>query len=317
MLARVGGIARDVTEETRMQQELRLAQKLEAIGQLAAGIAHEINTPAQYVSDNVTFLAEGFRELLPLLESCSKHARAPAPALDAELRERALDGGSRLPRGGSAERDSTDRRRHRADQEDRAGDEGVLASLGRNADDQSQSSVIENTCTARRNEWKYVAESVELDLAGRPAARAVPAGRDGPGVPQRDRERRARRAGRGRGAPAGAARAASPSLRARSGGLVGESRIADTGTGIPELIRRRIYDPFFTTKGVGQGHRTRARDRASDRRRAPRRYDRIRNRGREGHEVQHSRADRGPCQRRLRGRFCRGVRPRAAGRAKS
>src|SRR6185503_17361380 len=84
-LARVGGISRDVTDEVRMQQELRLAQKLEAIGQLAAGVAHEINTPAQYVSDNLTFLAEGLRNALPLLTACAALERGEA--LDpAELR---------------------------------------------------------------------------------------------------------------------------------------------------------------------------------------------------------------------------------------
>ncbi|HEV3190521.1 MAG TPA: PAS domain S-box protein, partial [Polyangiaceae bacterium] len=44
-------------ERTRvMEAELRLSQKLEAIGQLTAGIAHEINTPMQYIGDNAQFL---------------------------------------------------------------------------------------------------------------------------------------------------------------------------------------------------------------------------------------------------------------------
>jgi PAS domain S-box-containing protein len=58
------GVSRDITERKRWEQQLLQAQKLEAIGQLAAGIAHEINTPVQYVGDNVRFLQDGFARLL-------------------------------------------------------------------------------------------------------------------------------------------------------------------------------------------------------------------------------------------------------------
>ena len=49
-----------------MEKELQLAQKLEAVGLIAAGVAHEINTPTRYVSDNINFLQESFTELVKI-----------------------------------------------------------------------------------------------------------------------------------------------------------------------------------------------------------------------------------------------------------
>ena len=63
-------VASDVTDEERQKQlelELRHAQKLESVGQLAAGIAHEINTPAQFVGDSLSFLANSFRDVQQVL----------------------------------------------------------------------------------------------------------------------------------------------------------------------------------------------------------------------------------------------------------
>ena len=74
----VGGayIMWDVTELKMLQRQLSQAQKLESIGQLAAGIAHEINTPIQYIGDNAKFLEEGFRDLFCLVDSGRQIAQA-------------------------------------------------------------------------------------------------------------------------------------------------------------------------------------------------------------------------------------------------
>jgi len=57
----------DISERRKLELELRLAQKLESVGQLAAGIAHEINTPVQYISSSVQFVKDSFGELSELL----------------------------------------------------------------------------------------------------------------------------------------------------------------------------------------------------------------------------------------------------------
>jgi len=61
-------IIRDISERKLMEEQLMRGQKLESIGQLAAGIAHEINTPTQYVGDNVHFLRDGFKDIAHVLE---------------------------------------------------------------------------------------------------------------------------------------------------------------------------------------------------------------------------------------------------------
>ena len=61
--------ARDVTSRNQLQRELRRSQKLESVGQLASGIAHEINTPVQFVGDNFRFLEESFENAFALIEA--------------------------------------------------------------------------------------------------------------------------------------------------------------------------------------------------------------------------------------------------------
>jgi len=246
-------VGRDLTDMRTMQDQLTQAQKLESIGQLAAGIAHEINTPTQFVSDNTRFVQNSFRELDELLAACR--------AIGAETVQAAAS-------------DSIEELRaivRRTDLDFLVAEipkalEDNLVGLGRVAkivgamkqfshmgtgskELVDLNSAIQNTCMVARNEWKYVAV-VEFDLQA-----------DLPHVPCLPAELsqvflnivvNAAHAIQGTGDASVATMGKIGISTRESDGWV-EIRISDTGTGIPESIRRRIYDPFFTTKGVGKG----------------------------------------------------------------
>ena len=85
-------MGKDITEQVKLDHEIAQSQKLESIGQLAAGIAHEINTPTQFVGDNTMFLNESFIDLLRVLQQYqvlleAVKAGACSPALIEACRE--------------------------------------------------------------------------------------------------------------------------------------------------------------------------------------------------------------------------------------
>ena len=193
---------RDVSDKRRVEVELAHARKLEAVGQLASGIAHEINTPTQFVGDSIHFLREAFADLRGLLAAYREALRSleSDPALEAlfeELRrieeesdldylqenvpssfDRCVEGLMRISEivGAMKEFAHPDQR------------EQSPADLNQ---------AIRATVTIARNEYKYVAGRGAG--SGRPASRRVPRRRPQPGLPQPHRQRRARHRGRRRG----------------------------------------------------------------------------------------------------------------------
>jgi signal transduction histidine kinase len=227
---------------------------MRSIGQLAAGIAHEINTPAQYVGDNIRFLKDAFEEIAGLLRSgadllasvgagvvppekvrrlAADYERTDLPYLMVEIPgaiQHALEGVERISwivraikefaHPGPAEKSTAD-----------------------------LNAIIESTLVLARNEWKYVAE---LDTDFDPNLPPIPCH---PGEINQvilnmvinaahaieDANQTARRF------------KGTISIRTRRRDGWAEVQIADNGVGIPKHIRSRIFDSFFTTKAMGRG----------------------------------------------------------------
>jgi PAS domain S-box-containing protein len=244
----------DITEKRRLEVQLSQAQRLEAIGQLAAGIAHEINTPTQYVGDNTRFLGEAFDDLRGVLDRCADFLEAFRTDADAESQALALERAveeadlaylmEEVPTAVAQTLEGVERVarivRSMKEFSHPGSREMTWADLNR---------ALENTITVARNEWKYVAE-LETDLD--PSLPSVPCL---PGelnqvflnlivnAAHALEEKHDRASGE-----KGAIR-----VSTRRTGDIAEIRVSDTGPGIPEEARDRIFDPFFTTKEVGRG----------------------------------------------------------------
>ena len=247
-------VVTDITSLKHLQAQLLNAQKLEAVGQLAAGIAHEINTPTQYITNNARFLEDAFKEFLEILahyESLYTANKTGIPAFAAleaidasrenhqieslfeEIPEAFHDTFEGLARISSIV-SSIKRFSHPCQ------DVATLADLN---------DAIRTTITISTNEWKYVAE-VDTDLD--PALPPVPC--DVSAINQvvlnlivNAAQAIADKIG------SGTSGKGTITLQTRNCNNYAEIRVSDTGIGIPENIRSRIFDPFFTTKEIGKG----------------------------------------------------------------
>jgi PAS domain S-box-containing protein len=249
-------IKRDITDRVQLEAQLRQAQKLESIGQLAAGIAHEINTPTQYVGDNTRFLQEAFGELGELASELASLV-APGAAGDAlgpenleRLRGRLQEADAEflleeVPSAISQSLEGIERIRSivLAMRE--------FAHPGSNKKEPTDvNDGVRNTVTISRNVWKY---DCELTLQLDPDMPLVPC--DVAEINQAilNLITNAAYAIKESREAAGTEDLGVLTIATRSIGEWAEILISDTGTGIPAGIRERIFDPFFTTKEVGLG----------------------------------------------------------------
>jgi|GEM_PF-2111734 len=246
-------IGSDVTDRQLLETQLHQAQRLEAVGTLAAGIAHEINTPMQFVSDNLRFVQQSVEPLtdaIRLLPEVS--AAAQAGAVPAELAERlraATDGvdvdflSSELPSALSEMQEGVQRVTTivRAMK-----DFSHPGNQGRHSADLNKA--IATTIAVARNEYKYVAD-VETDFGDIPPLECYVADLNQVFLNLLVNAAHAIKDAIGEATD----RRGRILVSTRLDGEVIEIRFADSGTGIPEEVRGRIFEQFFTTKPVGQG----------------------------------------------------------------
>jgi two-component system, NtrC family, sensor kinase len=246
------GLMLDITEVRRLGRELAAAQKLESIGRLAAGVAHEINTPVQFVSNNVYFIRTSMSDLATVIDAYRNLKDASQTAGDVVAAARLADAAEK-----AADLDYILQNAPRLLDSSIEGLERIatiVRSLKEFAHpDQGQRALadlnqaIRSTLVIAHNEYQHVAElhtelgdlpaipcflgeinQVVLNLLVNASHAISDVVKDSGNLGKLE-------------------------VRTRLDGNEVEIAISDTGTGIPESAREKIFEPFFTTKEVGKG----------------------------------------------------------------
>lgn len=244
---------RNLTEQ-RMEEATRIhSMKLESIGELSAGIAHEINTPIQFIGNNVSFLQDSFSDLLELLESYEKLHKAIAEQnthteLLQEIEKMAEE----------ADVEYLLEEGPKAFEQTQHGVERVtklvlgLKGFARSGEDDKKepadiNTIINNTIAVCQNAYKYVAD-LEKDLGELPFIPVLAGDIGQVLVNLIVNAAHAIEENRNNNDPLG--KIAIKSYYEDEQVVI---NVTDNGGGIPDGLKERIFDPFFTTKEVGKG----------------------------------------------------------------
>jgi len=237
--------------KTSHQQALQ-SEKLASVGQLAAGIAHEINTPVQFIGDNTRFLQEAFDDLNSLILVYQQLSEAVS---NGNSHEELLTKAAKLSE--EVEVDYLAEEVPRAIAQSLEGVERVskivlsMKDFSHPGSDHKEiidiNHAIQSTITVSRNEWKYNAE-LKTDFDEKVNAVPCYVGEFNQVILNIivnashaiDDARQNDELG-------------TISISTRQEEEFAEVRISDTGTGMPESVKKRIFEPFFTTKVVGKG----------------------------------------------------------------
>ena len=239
-----------------LQSQLVQSQKMESIGQLAAGIAHEINTPAQYVGDNARFIRESFDDIMNMLDKYAALLDANKKNTISSDLVTEIDGfikdldiaylTTELPR---------------AIQQTIEGVEqvsGIVRAMKEFAHPAVEGKAnidinraIESTIVVAGNKWKYIAEMETRYGTNLPLISGWPA------------ELNQVILNLIVNAADAIGKVADDGSESESKGTITiethrdknrvEIRISDTGCGIPQDTQDKVFNPFFTTKDVGEG----------------------------------------------------------------